>query len=74
MLMKNSPTLTEAIDCAYRTTIELAREREPIEFACGAFNCGECEECKTCDTVRTVEEWERRYQGWKEKCYGKRPE
>lgn len=67
-LMTNPPTLNEAIDCAYRTTIDLAREiNSPIEFVCGLFNCGECDECKTCSTVRRVEEWECRYNTWKER-------
>lgn len=59
--------LTTAIDSAYRTTIDLAREtNSPVEFVCGTFNCGDCRECKTCDTVRKAEEWEYRYKCWKE--------
>lgn len=65
-LMTNPQTVNEAIDCAYRTTIDLARE-SPVEFVCGLFNCGECDECKTCTTVRRVEEWECRYNTWKER-------
>lgn len=69
-LMKQ-PDLTTAIDVAYRTTIDLAREdNSPKEFVCGWFNCGDCNECKTCDTVRKVEEWEQRYQDWKESTHG----
>lgn len=59
--------LNVAIDVAYRTTIDLAREtNSPTEFVCGTFNCGDCRECKTCDTVRKAEEWEYRYKCWKE--------
>lgn len=64
---KKKPDLNAAIDVAYRTTIDLAREtNSPTEFVCGTFNCGDCRECKTCDTVRKVEEWEYRYKCWKE--------
>lgn len=70
-LMKKKPNLNTAIDVAYRTTIDLAREsNSPVEFVCGTFNCGECKECKTCDTVRKAEEWEWRYRDWKESTYG----
>jgi hypothetical protein len=65
--MKKKPNLNTAIDVAYRTTIDLAREtNSPVEFVCGTFNCGECRECNTCDTVRKAEEWECRYRDWKE--------
>lgn len=64
---KKKPDLNAAIDVAYRTTIDLAREtNSPTEFVCGTFNCGDCRECKTCDTVRKVKEWEYRYKCWKE--------
>lgn len=70
-LMKKKPNLNTAIDVAYRTTIDLAREtNSPVEFVCGTFSCGECKECKTCDTVRKAEEWEWRYRDWKESTYG----
>lgn len=70
-LMKKKPDLNAAIDVAYRTTIDLAREtNRPVEFVCVTFNCGECKECKTCDTVRKAEEWECRYRDWKESTYG----
>ena len=65
-LMTNPPTVTEAIDCTYRTTIDLAEDSPHIEYVCGAFTCDECPERKTCDTVRTADEWRRRYQAWKE--------
>lgn len=68
-MMKKVPDLNTAIDVAYRTTIELA-QKTPVEFVCGTFDCGECNECKTCETVRTAEEWERRYEAWKENVYG----
>lgn len=70
-MMKKVPDLTTAIDVAYRTTIDLAREtNSPVEFVCGTFDCGECKECKTCDTVRKAEEWEWRYRDWKENAHG----
>lgn len=63
--------IVTAIDVAYRTTIDLAREtNSPIEFVCGTFNCGDCEECKTCETVRPASEWEQRYNAWKESVHG----
>ena len=70
--MNNLFDLISAIDLAYRMTIDLARDKNgPIEFVCsGMFNCGECNECKTCDTVRKAEEWECRYQDWKESTHG----
>lgn len=69
-MMKKLPDLTTAIDVAYRTTIDLVREsNSPVEFVCCAFNCGDCEECKTCETVRTLQEWEQRYESWKENAY-----
>lgn len=69
-MMKKLPDLTTAIDVAYRTTIDLAREsNSPVEFVCGTFDCGECKECKTCDTVRTAQKWEQRYRKWKENTH-----
>lgn len=71
--MRKSVTnsLATAIDAAYLTTIDLAREgNNPIEFVCGTFNCGECKECKTCETVRPASEWEQRYNMWKESVHG----
>lgn len=68
-MMKKLPDLTTAIDVAYRTTIELA-QTAPVEFICGPFDCSECRECSTCETTRTVQEWEHRYETWKESTRG----
>ena len=67
-MMKKNPDLNTAIDVAYRTTIELA-QKAPVEFVCGPFDCGECRERMTCDTTRTAQEWEQRYETWKESTH-----